>query len=178
MTSIVSSIVRRIRQNHALEHATVHLLARSNPSLRLVGRSHLSGFSLYGAVDTQAVLRCALEGSARLQRNEVELALHPRCGTHLAVGALLGCGAAGVATALPGRSRFWRLAGILLSVAGAVALARPLGTLAQRHLTTSSDLGGVRIMGIRKETRGTLVIHHIQVAHDKRAREDVLHPSR
>lgn len=178
MRSVVSSAVKRTRQNHALEHATVHLLARSHPSLRIVGRSHWNGFSLYGPVDSQAVLRCATEGLARLQRDEVELALHPRCGSHLAVSALLGCGVAGVAAAMSGRSLFRRLAGVLLSMVGAVTLARPLGTLAQRHLTTSSDLSGARIEGVRQETKGALVVHHVQVAHDRRAQGDVLHTSR
>ena len=47
--------VDRTRRNHGLEHATLTMLARRNPQLRLVGRSTAAGFYLYGNVSTEAV---------------------------------------------------------------------------------------------------------------------------
>ena len=36
-----------LRQNHALEHATIHIISQSAPQLQLMGRSAPSGFYLY-----------------------------------------------------------------------------------------------------------------------------------
>ncbi|MBM3187403.1 MAG: hypothetical protein FJZ90_01625, partial [Chloroflexi bacterium] len=85
----LQAITRRIRQNHALEHATMHLLARTQGPLRLVGRSDWRGFWLYGVVPTEAVRSAAHEALARLHAGEADMAVHARCGTNIVVAALL-----------------------------------------------------------------------------------------
>jgi hypothetical protein len=62
-----------VRRNHALEHATMHVLARHHQTLRLVGRSSLGGFHIYGQVDTEALASAASEALVRLQNGEREL---------------------------------------------------------------------------------------------------------
>ena len=42
---------RRIRQNHALEHATVTILGTMVPDLRVSARSSGHGFLIFGDVD-------------------------------------------------------------------------------------------------------------------------------
>ena len=163
---VISSFIARTRQNHALEHATVHLLTRSNPSLRLVGRSDWRGLSLYGGVDTQEVLRAAIEGLARLKRGEGWLAMHPRCGTNIAVAALLGGGTAYTAITIPGRSRFQRAIGVILALVSALVVAQPLGMRVQRHLTTTTDMRGVRLRAIRRQLKGNLVVHRLVTSWD------------
>jgi hypothetical protein len=42
---------RRIRQNHALEHATVTILSQKVANLRVSARSNPQGFVIFGHVD-------------------------------------------------------------------------------------------------------------------------------
>ena len=92
-----------VRRNHALEHATIHVLTERLPGLRLVGRSDWGGFTLYGPVDTAQVSAAVSAAMARLSAGEKDLAIHPQCGTNLATGFVL----AGLAStaALGGRRR-------------------------------------------------------------------------
>ena len=160
----MSGFFAQIQRNHALEHATMHLLAQSGAPRRLVGRSDWSGFWLYGVVDTRDVLRAATEGLARLQRNETWLAVHPRCGTNIAVAALLSSGAVYTASLMPNKSRLGRLVRVALAVVGALLIARPFGLLIQRVVTTTTNLGGVHIKAIHRECRGNLVVHRVLVS--------------
>jgi len=156
-------LIRRIRQNHALEHATMHLLARSGRPLRLVGATDWNGFTLYGEVETPLVSQAAMEALARLRAGEEGLAVHPRCGTNLAVIGLLTGIAAYLAGSWPAASRAQRWARITLALGAAVCLARPLGMPMQRHVTTSTALAGVRIRAIRREQLGRWTAHRILI---------------
>src|SRR5579883_605184 len=77
---------RRIRQNHALQHATITVLSRMVPDLRVSARSSSTGFIIFGDVDLGQLRRAVDEALARLQAGEAELAIHPNCGTNLVVG--------------------------------------------------------------------------------------------
>jgi len=55
-----------IRRNHAMEHATVHILAEHLPTLHVVGRTVPRGFFLYGDVDTQSLRQAAEEALTEL----------------------------------------------------------------------------------------------------------------
>src|SRR2546430_15379128 len=80
---------RRIRQNHALEHATITILSGMIPDLRVSARSSSNGFIIFGDVDLGLLRRAVDEALRRLQAGEAELAIHPNCGTNLAVGVSL-----------------------------------------------------------------------------------------
>jgi len=59
-----------VRRNHALEHATIHVLVRRRrPHKRLMvaGRSTDRGFFVYGAVDTDELHMAVSEALARLR---------------------------------------------------------------------------------------------------------------
>lgn len=137
---------RRVRQNHALEHATITILSGMVPDLRVSARSTSRGFTIFGDVDL-GLLRHALdEALRRLQAGEVELAIHPNCGTNLVVGAsFLAVGAILAMTA--NRSRM-RMASAALSSLASITAARPLGQLVQKYVTTLPDLRGVRVTEI------------------------------
>jgi hypothetical protein len=148
---------RRIRQNHALEHATVTLLTRDRPELALSARSNARGFTIYADLDPSLVRRACQEALWRLKSGEVELAIHPNCGTNLAVGMSLAMiGSLFALTALRPRTR---LASALASSLTGVAAARPLGMVVQRHVTTLPDLHDVRIVsvGSKRFLRGRVV---------------------
>jgi hypothetical protein len=157
------SIVTSVRQNHALEHATVHVLTRHNPYLRLVGRSTSTGFYIYGPVDTQELANAATEALARLQQGESNLAVHPRCGTNLAVtGLLAGVAAFGATLGRP-RNRLDRLPVAIIAATLAAVAAQPLAYTVQERVTTSPDLDGVYVRGIDRSERGGIVIHKVSV---------------
>ncbi|WIG58469.1 MAG: hypothetical protein OJF49_001215 [Ktedonobacterales bacterium] len=139
---------RRIRQNHALEHATVTMLALISPDLVVSARSNTRGFAIYADLDPDLVRRAADEALDRLRAGEAELAIHPNCGTNLAVGMSLAMvGSLFALTAMRPRTR---IASAMASSLAGLAVARPLGMMVQRRLTTLPDLHDVRIVGVRR----------------------------
>lgn len=150
-----------IRQNHALEHATMHILSRHNPYARLVGRSSLSGFLIYGTVDTRIVAAAATEALVRLQQGEAYLAVHPRCGTNLAVTSIMAGTAAFGATLGRPRSKLDRLPLALAAATLAAIAAQPLAHAIQQHVTTTPELEGVYIADIVLQERGKIVSHKV-----------------
>lgn len=159
----IRCMVTRTRQNHALEHATIHILSRQHPGRQLMGRSTSAGFYVYGDVPTMAVASAVSEALARLQAGESHLAVHPRCGTNLAVGALLG----GIASTLAlrrTRRPFWEeLPEVFLALTAALLLAQPLGLTVQQRVTTSANVSDVRVAGIERRVLGRHVSHMVSL---------------
>jgi hypothetical protein len=158
-----------VRRNHALEHASIQVLSERHRDLRLVGRSSLWGFYVYGDVSTEEMLSAAQEGLRRLQSGQWQMAIHPNCGTNLAVaGVLAGLGAflalGGLSTDR-GKSLWDRLARLPLAFTAAtlgIVLARPLGSAVQAHVTTQADVGDMRIVGVTREIKAGIVVHHVR----------------
>jgi Domain of unknown function (DUF6391) len=148
---------RRVRQNHALEHATITILSGIVPNLRISARSNSRGFIIFGDVDLGQLRRALNEALSRLQAGESQLAIHPNCGTNLVVGfTLLTFGTLLGMTSSRARTRAASTA--LSSVAGLVA-ARPLGELVQKYVTTLPDLEGVYVTDIlRRKILGFTVV--------------------
>ena len=141
--------IRRVRRNHAVEHATVAVLLEQGARPPLGGYSTSRGFLIFGVESEDAVSSAASEGLARLQAREASLAVSPFCGTNLAVGAMLAGLLAGAI--LRGRRRPLLLLPLAAVVSvGAALLGRPLGMEFQRRYTTLSDAGPVRIEGVRR----------------------------
>lgn len=139
---------RRVRQNHALEHATVTILGRDQPGLAVSARSYGRGFTIFAPLDPDRVRAAADEALRRLQAGESHLAIHPNCGTNLAVGASLAMlGSLFALNASGARTRSRAVSALASSLAG-VVVARPLGRVVQRHVTTHPDLRGVRIVSV------------------------------
>ena len=148
---------RRIRQNHALEHATITILSGMVPDLRVSARSSSNGFIIFGDVDL-GKLRLALdEALRRLQAGEAELAIHPNCGTNLAVGvSVITIGTMLGMVSSHARTRL--VSAAASSVAGLMA-ARPLGEVVQKYVTTLPDLEGVRVTDIsRRQIFGFTIV--------------------
>jgi hypothetical protein len=153
--------VAAVRRNHALEHATLHVLAETSPHLRLLGRSDWAGFSLYGSADIQEIAEATLIALQRLRAGERQLAIHERCGTNLAVGVVL----AGLASynALSGKRKSWlrRTVELVVGLGTAAALAQPFGLRLQEHVTTSPDAYNLQVTGVQRREADALVVHRI-----------------
>ncbi len=139
---------RRIRQNHALEHATITILSGMIPDLSVSARSSSDGFVIFGDVDLGLLRRALEEALRRLQAGEAELAIHPNCGTNLAVGVSLVT--LGALLALTSSQTRTRIATAAFSTLLGWSAARPVGEYVQRHFTTLPDLEGVHVTDIRR----------------------------
>ena len=137
-----------VRQNHALEHATIVLLSRANPEVRLSGVSSALGFFVFGELPTEVILPAAAEALNLLRTTEPELAVHERCGTNLAVaGMLTGLSAMTVARM---KRPFSTANNVILASTAALVLARPLGLVVQRYVTTQTPNETMRITGVKR----------------------------
>ena len=159
-------LVKRIRRNHAYEHATVHMLNRQNYILS--GRSDGEGFVVVGDVPTEKIEKAAQDALKRLQRGEKKWAVHPNCGTNLVT--------AGVMTALVGAlgfmgtnpKRAWeRFPIVLLGMMFAVLFSQPIGMKVQEHITTESDPGDLEYVQVEKSETimplfGKQIMHRVR----------------
>ena len=64
-TTQTPSVVNRIRRHHALEHATIRILNRRLPHVRLAGFSVPRGFYVYGNVTAAQVQSAVQEALVR-----------------------------------------------------------------------------------------------------------------
>ena len=156
-------LISRVRRNHALEHATMHVLAERYRGLRLMGRSSLWGFYVYGDAPTEGILAAAQEGLRRLKAGRWRMAIHPQCGSNLVVGGTLA--GLGAFVALSGKRRGFldRIARLPLVFAAAtlgLIPAQPLGAIFQARVPTQPDGGSLRIVGVTREARAGNVVHH------------------
>ena len=148
----IGGIVKRVRVNHGLEHATIAALLGDGVPTPLGGYSTANGFYIYGRVTTEQ-LRSAVEGAR-------DLAVSPYCGTNLAIGALV---AGTISALLSGRSnrKRRRVPALAAGIAVSVLVSRPLGAWVQRRFTTSAEVDGVSITGIRRLKGGSFTIHRV-----------------
>lgn len=157
------ALANRLRQHHAIEHATISLLARRMPGIQVVARSDLQGFTVFGAVETAMLRSVAEEALRRLQAGETELALHPNCGTNLVTAGILS-GIAALAAG-SGRSRsFWdRLPAAILGATVALMAAAPVGRWLQANVTTSGAVAGLRISEVVRLADGPVPRHRVVI---------------
>ncbi|PJF22150.1 MAG: hypothetical protein CUN56_07435 [Phototrophicales bacterium] len=162
------SLIRRVRRNHALEHATVHMLTRKLKNLRVAGRASDSGFVLMGDIPTDAVEKAAHEALTRLQRGEHKLAIHPNCGTNLVTTGVMSTMAATIGLSVGSNTRRFsadRFSLTLMLTILALIVSQPLGMRIQELITTKGDPGDLEIIEInRREINWfghKMVMHHI-----------------
>ena len=117
-----------------------------------------------GDVSTEDLRNAVQEAMQRLKSGEYHLAVHPNCGTNIATAGILAALAGFLAMFRTGRR--WRdklerlpLAASLATLA--MLVARPLGYLLQRHITTSADLNNLEVVNIESRKRGWMRAHHI-----------------
>ena len=160
------SIVTKTRRSHALEHATIQMLNRRHPKMRLAGRSTPYGFYIYGHVSSQEVKSAAVEALGQLRQGFNALAIHPRCGTNFVTAGTL-VGLVSFLAMLPGndRSRRQRLPLVLLLSTLTLLFAQPLALLVQTHVTTEANLESTSIVGIKSYRAGRVLVHKIQLDH-------------
>lgn len=149
----------RTRQHHAIEHATLYVLAERFPARTFAGYSDPRGFTIYGPVDEPVLRRAVGDALLRLQGGQQRLALHPNCGTNLATSIVLTTLAA--LLGLSGRRKLLdRLGSALLLVAVAQVVAKPLGIRLQEY-TTTADVADRWLAEIRPMRIGKQLVHRV-----------------
>jgi hypothetical protein len=152
-------LILETRRNHALEHATLHMLARTH-KINMAGHSNPTGFFIFGELRTDEVRAGLSEAYDRLRSGEAGLAIHPGCGTNLVATAFLPGTMAWLPfqSARSTRARLLLLPLALLFGVFGFILSRPLGTWLQRNITTEADLGNMRILDVTLVRKG---VHRI-----------------
>ncbi|MCX6078646.1 MAG: DUF6391 domain-containing protein [Chloroflexi bacterium] len=151
MNSILEApLVGETRRNHALEHATIHILSARFPGRAMAGHSNPTGFFLIGDLPTEDVREAVTEALTRLQNGEYNLAIHEGCGTNYVVtGGLAALFAfVGMSGTRNNRERLERLPLVMLLSILAFMLSRPLGPALQMRVTTQPDPGGMLLVDV------------------------------
>lgn len=144
-------LILSTRRNHALEHATIHILAARKPGRPLAGRSTPFGFYLYGDVSDEELQAAVHDALHRMNSGEKNLAIHPGCGTnYLVSGAAASLSALTVLSIGDRKARWSRLPDVLVAATLALILAQPIGPKLQASLTTCADLGDLEIAAVRR----------------------------
>ena len=155
--------VLETRRNHALEHATLHVLAAKYPNRSMAGHSNPTGFFILGDFPIDDIAWAVNQALARLRAGESRLAIHPGCGTNLATTALLSATLAWFV--LRGaRSTLGRILRAPFAVVFALfglVLSQPLGPVLQQKITTEANLGDLQLVDIRQSMRRRVTAHRV-----------------
>lgn len=141
----------RVRRNHGLEHATLHILSDRHPGRPMAGHSDFGGFWIVANLDLDEVQSAVNEALDRLNAGEEQLAVHPNCGTNFATAGIMAGGAAFLAMTGAGkqtRDRIERLPLAMTLATLALVAAQPIGLAVQAQLTTSGKPGELRVVKI------------------------------
>ena len=159
---MLSHTISRIRRNHGLEHATIHVLSEKHKNFSAQGNSDHRGFHLnvYGNVPEEAVFKAVAEAYQRMKNGEQTLAVHPNCGTVLLTTAAMATLAAQTTFVLEQKRQrrssmdlsvmINGLPTAVLAVVLALIVSKPVGVFLQAKFTTEGDLGNLQITQIRK----------------------------
>lgn len=156
--------ISRIRRNHGLEHATLHVLSKRYPKRSLAGHSDTRGFWILGDVGLEDVYEAVEEAKSRLQNGETNLAVHRNCGTNFVTSGILAGLAAGAAMFGAGRrtrDKLERLPAAMFLATLALIFSQPLGFLIQERITTSPEMDDLQVVEIVATKKGRMKAHRV-----------------
>jgi hypothetical protein len=143
--------INSIRANHALEHATFHVLTQKGLKTALFGLSDATGFWVLGNIASGELLDSAQEALLRLQGGESQLSVHENCGTNLAVTGVIVGGLTWLAMLRTGKgfgSKLLRLPSMIIMATLGFLIAQPLGPVVQEKFTTLPNGRRREIIGV------------------------------
>lgn len=143
-------LIRKVRRNHALEHATIHMLSRKIKDTPVAAHSNNNGFIVIGDVPTDALEASVKEAIARLAAGESEWAIHPNCGTNLATAGALTTFSGWVGLGRGKKITLDRLSWTMTLMLVSIIASQPLGMRLQEHITTKSDIGDLEFLTIKR----------------------------
>ncbi|MEL7637349.1 MAG: DUF6391 domain-containing protein [Anaerolineaceae bacterium] len=156
--------IRSTRRNHALEHATMKVLAERFKGVKMMGHSNPGGFLLFADLPTELVTDAVLEARKRLQAGESQLAIHPGCGTNIAASSLLAGSASSIFLMALSRGKTPKWWQILISTIIAVPvyiLSKPLGPRLQEMITTDAEISDLDVKLVTSQKTRNGFFHQI-----------------
>ena len=156
--------ISRVRRNHGLEHATLHVLSKRFPKVSMAGHSDIRGFWLLGDVSLEAVQESIEEALARMRAGEHDLAIHEHCGTNFVTAGIMAGLAAGGSMFGVGRrfrDKVERLPLAVMMATIALIFSQPLGFLFQERVTTSGQPGSLEVVEITASKRGRINAYRV-----------------
>jgi hypothetical protein len=149
-------VSRSMRRNHALEHATINVVAERYGRAALTGMPDREGFHLRGRLDPDAFVASGQQAIKRLRDGERSLAIHRRCPTSLVGAQLL---LAIVSTAVLLLIDQFSAPTFLAALLGAALLGPPLSPILQRVALVNPNIGQLEIRDVEvEEPRGRLAM--------------------
>ena len=166
---MLKTILRHLRRNHALEHATINLASQRYPGIQIIGFSGPLGFSLYTELSVDKIAPLVHKALAALKSGHAQLAVHDNCGTNIVVTAMLTTMATlmgmGRRTKRPLRRLAERLPYAVLLNAIALFAAPSAGHWIQSKVTTDPQLENVKIGSLFTDYKGgfqRIRVHTVQ----------------
>ena len=159
---MLAQTLSRIRRNHGLEHATIHVLSEKHRNFSAQGNSDHRGFHLniYGNITEEDVYNAVEEAYTRMKNGEHHLAVHPNCGTVLLTTATMATLTAVTTFGLEQKRQKGSsmslsvlanaLPTAVLAVVISLIVSRPLGVQLQAKYTVEGDLGNMQLVSVRK----------------------------
>jgi Trk-type K+ transport system membrane component len=153
--------ISRVRRNHGLEHATIHVLSEKHKNFSAQGNSNHKGFSLniYGNISENDVADAVEEAYSRMKKGEHHLAVHPNCGTVLLTTATMAAVTAQATFSLEQRRQKQSKMGwsvllnalptAVLAVVVALIISKPVGVHLQAKYTVEGDLKEMELLSVR-----------------------------
>jgi len=158
---MLTQLISRVRRNHGLEHASIHVLSEKHKNFSAQGNSNHKGFTLniYGNITEEAVADAVEEAFGRMKKGEHHLAVHPNCGTVLLTTATMAALAAQASFAFEQRRQkqpqmnlsvlLNALPTAVLAVVVSLIISRPIGVQLQAKYTVEGDLKEMALQSIR-----------------------------
>jgi len=143
-------INRKVRKNHALEHATINIIENNKRVSGITGMSFDGGFSINGQLDADYVLSAAREALVRLKKGERHLALSRRCGTTVIVVNIISAAVFIVLLIIGGKLA---ILPVILSLVAAYMLGPLVSPMVQRLITTDPEVSSIEITGVEIRSR-------------------------
>ena len=160
MRDTIRDTLKRVRRNHALEHATVKLMLEEGVRGPLGGYSTPWGFFILGSLSTEQLARIVETALYGLNAGRSDTAISPHCGTNMAVAALLSGALTRLVLGKSKSGRWKRLPLVLGAVMAGTALSKPIGSAIQRRFTTLSAMDGLEVVSISKALPGEPPLLH------------------
>ena len=140
------------RRNHALEHATIHLISRKRPGVAFAGHSNPGGFILVGDADLEMIVETVQEALGHLRAGRSSLAIHEGCGTNYAlIGGLAALfSIMTLSNTNTNQQRWGRFPLLMLTSLVAFLVGRSVGPGLQKHVTTDAAPAGLHVVSVSR----------------------------
>ena len=154
------TFINKVRRNHAIEHATVAVMAEQGLQGFIAGYATNNGFWLFSKAPKPEVKIATLNALERLYKGENSLSVSKNCGTNIALTVIMTDLLFQLYRRIT-KSKSPDLGPRILIAAASIAISNPLGLKIQQYFTTLSDVKQVRIVGVDTYKLGKMFLHKV-----------------